>query len=65
MRRPEVAGAKDASERITRLYRLCYGRLPMPEDAGLARGFTADNSPATWDRYAQALMLANEFVFVD
>ena len=62
------------SQRIDRLYRLVYGRppeatkwrwacvswrrRPTPVEAGDAR-----LSP--WEQYAQVLLLANEFVFVD
>jgi hypothetical protein len=67
MQRPEVAAAKDPARRVERLYRLLYGRAPAAEEAALAREYLAGpGTPAVlWDRYAQALLLANEFVFVD
>jgi hypothetical protein len=65
--RPDVAGEKDAAKRVERLYRLLYGRPPAAEEADMARDFleSEHGAPAAWQRYAQALLLANEFVFVD
>jgi hypothetical protein len=63
--RPEVAAEKDLSRRVRRLYRLVYGREPAAQEVTLAQEFLSGGSPATWERYAQALVLANEFVFID
>ncbi len=65
--RPEIAGEKDPGRRVARLYRLLYGREPAPKEAALAREFLSDprGQAGVWERYAQALLLANEFVFVD
>jgi mono/diheme cytochrome c family protein len=66
LRRPEVAAEKDTDARVRRLYRLAYGRAPAAAGAALAREYLgASPAPAAWERYAQALLLANEFVFVD
>jgi hypothetical protein len=73
--RPEVAGLPDA-ERIRRMYRLAYGRTAELEEVALGLRFVAaarDNGPAggagrqltPWEQYAQVLLLANEFAFVD
>jgi hypothetical protein len=66
-RRPEVAAEPDVARRVERLYRLAYGRAPSAEETALARDFVgaAPGTPTAWERYAQALLLANEFVFVD
>jgi hypothetical protein len=63
--RPEVAGRDRMEDRVRALYRLCYGREPDGEELALAREFLAEGSAAAWRRYAQALLLGNEFVFVD
>jgi hypothetical protein len=64
--RPDVAGESDEGRRVERLYRLLYGRRPAPEEADLARQYLGTSpAAATWERYAQALLLANEFVFID
>jgi hypothetical protein len=67
VRRPEVAAEPDVGRRVERLYRLVYGRAPAAEETALAREFVgaAPGTPVAWERYAQALLLANEFVFVD
>jgi hypothetical protein len=66
LRRPEVAAEGDVDARVRRLYRLAYGRAPSSEEVALAREYLgARPTPAAWERYAQALLLANEFVFVD
>ncbi len=67
VQRPEIVAEKDLAHRIARLYRLVYGREPNTEELTLARDYLGDARAGTnaWARYAQALMLANEFVFVD
>jgi hypothetical protein len=63
---PEIAVEKDCGRRVERLYRRLYGREPTAEEMSLAREFTgggAETNP--WVRYAQGLLMANDFVFVD
>jgi hypothetical protein len=61
--RPEVQREADPARRVDRLHRVCFGRPPTAEEAALAKEYLG---PAGgWDRYAQALLLTNEFVFVD
>jgi hypothetical protein len=64
--RPEIAGEKDFGRKVAALYRLAYGRAPTESEIALAREFlgAAVESPA-WARYAQGLLMANEFAFVD
>jgi hypothetical protein len=69
-RRPEVAAEREPARRIDRLYRLVYGRSATAEEIELGRATFAAapagaDSQAAWDRYAQALLLTNEFLFVD
>ena len=68
--RPDVAGAPTAEGRIARLYRLLYGRMPSDEEVSLGVRFVgappAPGSKLTpWEEYAQILLLANEFAFLD
>ena len=66
--RPETASAEAPERRIEALYRLVFGRAPDPEEvtAGLRYVETGGASPEEgWTRYAHALMLSNEFVFID
>ncbi len=63
---PEVAAEKDCSRRVERLYRRLYGRAPMAEELNLAHEFTGGGIETnSWVRYAQGLLMANDFVFVD
>ncbi len=65
--RSDVAGETDATKKIQRLVWLAYGREPAAEELAWAQGFLADAAtrPAAWEEFAQALLMANEFVFVD
>ncbi len=64
--RPEVMAERTVEGRVRRMYRLCYGRDPDAEEGKLAREFIGDGKmDVNWQRYAQALLLGNEFVFVD
>jgi Protein of unknown function (DUF1553)/Protein of unknown function (DUF1549)/Planctomycete cytochrome C len=76
VRRPEIADETDTATKIQNLYHLAYGRIPDVEEARLGAQFLADggqpaqpaaNSAAMTplERYAQVLLLANEFMFVD
>ena len=51
-------------ERVVRLYALAYGRAPSEEERLRALAFAADPDGG-WDRLAQAVLLSNEFAFVD
>jgi hypothetical protein len=74
--RPEVAGAKGPEGRVQALYRLAYGREATKEEVRLGKEFVealgrepqgpAESAPlGAWETYAQGLLLANEFLFVD
>jgi hypothetical protein len=66
IQRTVVTAAKDPARRVERLYRLLYGRGPSPAEVKLAREYLGPAATAVaWERFAQALLLANEFVFVD
>jgi hypothetical protein len=66
VKRPDVVGEKTVAGKVTRLYRLLYGRAPTGEELALAQEYLGNMlGDAAWERYGQALLLANEFVFVD
>jgi hypothetical protein len=66
MERPDVTVEKDPAKRVMLLYRLLYGRVPDDEELRLARAYVGANAtPASWQQLAQALVEANEFVFLD
>ena len=56
-------------EQVNALYRSALGREPESEELRLAKRFVAESglSKATlpWQELAQALLLSNEFMFVD
>jgi hypothetical protein len=60
--RPEVAAALTVEERVDVLYRHVLGRGATAREVAAGRRFVAD---ATWDRFSQALLLTNEFAFVE
>jgi len=61
--------ATDDSNRIRRLYRRVYARDPDPDEIGVALKYIEAQSDDAeldpWTRYAQVLLAANEFVFID
>lgn len=73
-RQSEALAPDDTSERITHLYEQLYGRPPTSTELELGRRFATSN-PATnedadtklsrWERYAHALLAANEFMYLD
>jgi hypothetical protein len=75
LKRPEVPGATAVEGRVKGLYRVVYGRLPDAEEIAIAQRFLdgASKTPppagspslTPWERYAQALLLSNEFAFAD
>lgn len=67
LKRPELSRVTDVDERVARLYRAVYLRAPDDGERSAAQAYLADNaySATAWERLAQALLMANEFVFVD
>jgi hypothetical protein len=77
--RPEVAQVSQPELRVEALYRVLFGRPPQPEEVDLGLRFIdevsrerqrpEDGVPVTklapWEQYAQVLLLANEFAFVE
>jgi hypothetical protein len=64
MARPNVVACTEPASRSRRLYELLFGRAPTPEEESLAVAFVTAPDGG-WDRYAQALLLSNEFAFID
>ncbi len=62
--------AKPDAERVRLAYKLAYGRDADPREVALAEGFLkAPAAPADkltrWQQYSQALLAANEIMYVD
>ncbi|MCI0457607.1 MAG: DUF1549 and DUF1553 domain-containing protein, partial [Gemmataceae bacterium] len=66
--RVHAGPASDDATRIQRAFLLAYGRPPSAREMELGTQFLA-SAPAgglsAWERYAQVLLSANEFTFVD
>ena len=64
--RPEVVAAGDPPSRVRQLFLICFQRVPTDAEQQAARDFLSDK-PTTerWTAFAQSLLLANEFAFVD
>jgi hypothetical protein len=66
LRRPDILSLTSRPDRVERLYTICFSRLPSEVDLRKAEEFLgADSNEKIWQQYAQALLMANEFVFVD
>ena len=69
--RADVLAHADAAERIARMYTLAFARQPLPEETSLGLRFieaapqTETEKLSPWARYAQTLLLTNEFMFLD
>jgi len=64
--RPDVTSLSSTDSRVVRMYRLLFGRFPGEREAALAREYLGSTpSDVDWNRYAQGLLMTNEFVFVD
>jgi hypothetical protein len=67
LRRPEIAALHDPDTKIEHLYRLIFNRPPSHDEQLLAREFLGPvfGGPNRWQPFTQALLMANEFVYVD
>lgn len=55
----------DNAARVTRAYRLLYGRSPTESQLRLGQEFVKSNTDAAWRAYCHVLLASNEFSFVD
>ena len=65
--RPDVAALPDFRQRLDCVSRILFARPPTAEETALAQAFFGEQTsqPELWQRYVQALLMTNEFVFVD
>lgn len=69
LKAPELTVDLNNQEKIRHIYQKIYGRTPEDQELRLGEQFvaaptTSANSNA-WEQYTQALLLSNEFLFVD
>jgi mono/diheme cytochrome c family protein len=60
-----TAVGTDDAVRIRTAFQLAYGRPPTDQEVTLGTGFLKTAGADAWDKYAQVLLSANEFAFVD
>jgi hypothetical protein len=60
-----TATGTDEAVRIRTAFRLLYGRPPTAREVELGTAFLAAGGDGAWEKYAQVLLSANEFAFVD
>ena len=67
--RPEVKAAKTPEAKVQVLSRIVLGRDPRADELAVALEFVAlptkPGEASAWELYAQALLMSNEFLFVD
>ncbi len=71
--RADIVALENPSDRVTRMVQIAWGRTPTESETRLALEYlerdkvlsAASDSLAGWDALAQALMMANEFTYVD
>jgi hypothetical protein len=64
--RPDVVAVEESAARIDFLHQLVLGRKPTAEELQLAVEFVGPwPTPDQWQRFAHALLMTNEFAFVD
>ena len=59
------AHSQNDAPRIDYAYRLLYARPPSTKERQLGLAYLSHGGPDTWVAYAQALLCANEFCYVD
>ncbi|HQR05802.1 MAG TPA: PSD1 and planctomycete cytochrome C domain-containing protein [Gemmatales bacterium] len=66
LERTEIKSVTDPTERIHRCYQLILARDALPEEVQLSQRFLGTKpDDKNWQRFVQALLMTNEFIFVD
>jgi len=66
LRREDVVSCDSTSTKVERLYRILLGRDPVDKDLKRANSFLGSSpDEKTWQQFIHALLLTNEFAFVD
>jgi hypothetical protein len=65
VRRPDVASAADPRQKLDRVYAILFGRPPTDRERAIAAEVLAGDADTAWPRLAHALLMTNEFLFVD
>jgi len=66
LQRPDLVSRTTVAEKVSLLYELAFGRLPDETERRRAAEFLTEQPTAErWAAFVQALMMSNEFVFLD
>ena len=57
--------SRPADMKLDRVYAILYGRPPTDRERALAAEVLAADPANGWPRFAHALLMTNEFLFVD
>jgi hypothetical protein len=64
--RSDLALVSNSADRIRAVYAILFQRRPTSGEEGLAEEYLGEQpSPTVWSRFIHALLVTNEFVFVD
>jgi hypothetical protein len=63
--RPDVAAIADQNKKLDRVYAILYGRTPTDRERALATEVLGSDPAKAWPRFAHALLMTNEFMFLD
>jgi hypothetical protein len=63
--RPEVASLTDPARKLDRIYAILFARPPTDRERALATEMLAADPKGAWPRFAHALLMTNEFLFID
>jgi Protein of unknown function (DUF1553) len=63
--RPDVAVLVDGKNKLDRVYAILYGRRPTGRERALAAEVIGADPGNGWPRFTHALLMTNEFLFVD
>jgi hypothetical protein len=63
--RPDVASLTDPDRKLDWVFAILFARPPTNRERALALDVLAADSPNGWPRLAHALLMTNEFLFID
>lgn len=66
LRRVDVAKASEVADKVREIYRLAFSRESTPKELARAETFLGSKpDDKLWQQFVQALLMSNEFAFVD
>jgi hypothetical protein len=66
LQRPDVGSIATVDGKLDRVYRIAFARAPREDELALAKKFLGEQPTAErWTQWVHALLMTNEFAFVD